>query len=146
MPRSVNSVASRARRKKVLSDSTPLDDNGWSASKLADPVAKKEQLRRLKDEAKKQDEERKTNQDIEKWKAERVKALEKMDAEERKVWLEAHREEIEADEKKVQAAEAEKQAELRELVEQVKESRAEASENPEPENRSLLNELGESEP
>lgn len=129
--------AEALRRKRVLSDTRPWDDNGWSASQLADPVAKKELLRRLKDEAKKQDEERKTNQDIERWKAERVKALEKMDAEERKVWLEAHREEIEAEEKKARAAEAEKQAELRTLVEQVKENRAEA-----PENRSLLNELG----
>ena len=136
--------AEALRRKRVLSDTRPWDDNGWSASQLADPVSKKELMRRLKDEAKKQDEERKTNQDIEKWKAERVKQLEKMDAEERKVWLEAHREEIEAEEKKVQAAEAEKQAELRELVEQVKESRAEAPENPEPENRSLLSGLDES--
>lgn len=129
------------RRKKALSDSRPWDDNGWSSSELADPVSKKERLRRLKEEAKKQDEERKTNQDIERWKAERVKQLEKMDAEERKVWLEAHRAEIEAEEKKVQAAEAEKQAELRELVEQIKENRAEATED-----ASLLNALGERAP
>ncbi|MBQ8126034.1 MAG: hypothetical protein IJ173_09165, partial [Kiritimatiellae bacterium] len=136
-----SAMAEAARRKKVLSDPNPWDEGGWSASKLADPVAKKEQLRRLKDEAKKQDEERRANLAIEKWKAERVKALEKMDEEERKIWLEAHRAEIEAEEKKVQAAEAEKQAELKELVEQIKENRAEATED-----ASLLNALGERAP
>ena len=133
--------AEALRRKRVVSDPRPWDDNGWSASKLADPVAKKELLRRLKDEAKKQDEERKTNQDIERWKAERVKALEKMDEAERKSWQEAHRAEIEAEEKKAQAAEAEKQAELKELVEQIKENRAESAED-----ASLLNALGDQAP
>ena len=82
------------RRKKTLSDSNPWDDHGWSLSELADPVEKKEQLRRLKDEWKKQDEERKTKIAIEKAKVERVKALEKMSQDEREIWLKMHKEEL----------------------------------------------------
>ena len=41
------------RRKKALSDPRPWDDRGWSASPLADPVSRKEQLRRFQDEWKK---------------------------------------------------------------------------------------------
>ena len=82
------------RRKKTLSDPNPWDDHGWSLSELADPVEKKEQLRRLKDEWKKQDEERKTKIAIEKAKVERVKALEKMSKDERELWLKMHKEEL----------------------------------------------------
>ena len=82
------------RRKKTLSDPNPWDDHGWSLSELADPVEKKEQLRRLKDEWKKQDEERKTKIAIEKAKVERVKALEKMSRDERELWLKMHKEEL----------------------------------------------------
>ena len=82
------------RRKKTMSDPNPWDDHGWSLSELADPVEKKEQLRRLKDEWKKQDEERKTKIAIEKAKVDRVKALEKMDKEERELWLKMHKEEL----------------------------------------------------
>lgn len=82
------------RRKKSLSDPNPWDDHGWSLSELADPVEKKEQLRRLKDEWKKQDEERKTKIAIEKAKVDRVKALEKMDKDERELWLKMHKEEL----------------------------------------------------
>ena len=82
------------RRKKTLSDPNPWDDHGWSLSELADPVEKKEQLRRLKDEWKKQDEERKTKIAIEKAKVERVKALEKMSQDERELWLKMHKEEL----------------------------------------------------
>ncbi len=67
--------AEALRRKKSLSDARPWEDNGWSASELADPVSEKEQLRRLKDEAKKQDEEHKTRREMEKWKLQRVKDL-----------------------------------------------------------------------
>lgn len=82
------------RRKKTLSDPNPWDDHGWSLSELADPVEQKEQLRRLKDEWRKRDEERKTKIAIEKAKVERVKALEKMDKDERELWLKMHREEL----------------------------------------------------
>ena len=41
--------AEALRRKKALSDTRPWDDHGWSASPLADPVSKKEQMRRLKE-------------------------------------------------------------------------------------------------
>ena len=95
-----SAMVEAARRKKVLSDSTPLDDGGWSASQLADPVSKKEQLRRIKEEAKKQDEERASRRAIEKWKLERVKALEKMDEEDRKLWMEQHKKELEMERQK----------------------------------------------
>ena len=64
-----------ARRKTAMSDAAPWDDHGWSASKLADPVAKKELLRRIKEEAAKQDEERASRRAIEQWKLERAKKL-----------------------------------------------------------------------
>ncbi len=65
------------RRKKSLSDVHSWEDNGWSASKLADPVPAREILRRMKDEAKKQDEERATKKAIEEWKTERAETLKK---------------------------------------------------------------------
>ena len=105
-----------ARRKKAMSDQSPWDDNGWSSSKLADPVAKKEQMRRLKDEAKKQDEERAARKEIEKWKLERAKTLEKMDEKDRKEWEKLHSEEI-----RQQNAEYEKeQAQLKALVKEIR--------------------------
>ena len=82
------------RRKKVLSDPRPWDDHGWSLSPLADPVSKKEQMRRIKDEWKKQDEERRTRIAIEKEKVKRVKQLEKMSKDEREMWLKMHKEEL----------------------------------------------------
>jgi hypothetical protein len=88
------------RRKKTLSDPIPWEDGGWSASDLADPVSKKEQMRRLKDEWKKQDEERKTKLAIEQAKVERVKKLKELSKEEREVWLKMHKEELEKEERK----------------------------------------------
>lgn len=82
------------RRKNALSDPRPLDDNGWSASELADPVSAKEQMRRLKDEWKKQDEERKTKLAIEGEKIKRAQALEMMDKAERDHWLEMHKDDL----------------------------------------------------
>ena len=86
--------AEAIRRKKSLSDARPWDDHGWSASALADPVGKKEQMRRIKDEWKKQDEERKTKIAIEKMKVERAKKLQAMSAEERAQWLLLHKEDL----------------------------------------------------
>jgi type II secretion system protein D len=88
------------RRKKALSDPRPWDDGGWSSSKLADPVSKKEQLRRLKDEWKRQDEERKTKLAIESEKVKRAKELEKMSKEEREFWLEKQKEELDKEHQK----------------------------------------------
>ena len=88
------------RRKNALSDPRPWDDHGWSPSKLADPVAKKEVMRRLKEEAKKQNEERATRLAIEKWKLDRAKELEGLDKSEREFWIDAHRDELEKDERK----------------------------------------------
>ena len=79
------------RRKRALSDARPWDDHGWSGSKLADHVSEKEQLRRLKSEAKAQDEDRTTKMAIEKWKVERVKQLKQMSKAERDLWLEMHK-------------------------------------------------------
>ncbi|MBO6166951.1 MAG: hypothetical protein J6P13_01205 [Kiritimatiellae bacterium] len=75
--------AEALRRKKAMSDPSPWEDHGWSASKLADPITKKEQMRRLKEEAKRQDEERASRRAVEEWKLKRAKDLEKMDEEER---------------------------------------------------------------
>lgn len=86
--------AEAIRRKKSLSDAKPWDDNGWSASELSDGVSKKEQLRRLKDEWAKQDEERKTRIAIEQEKLKRAKQLEKLSDEERALWIKMHKEEL----------------------------------------------------
>ncbi len=67
--------AEAIRRKKAFSDTHAWDDHGWSSSELADPISKKETLRRLKAEAKKQDEERANKKAIEEWKAERAEKL-----------------------------------------------------------------------
>ena len=120
--------AEAIRRKNVLSDTTPWDDYGWSASELADPVSQKEQMRRIKEEWKKQDEERKTRLAIEAAKAERVKELEKMSEEERKIWLEQHAAEVEAEKRQAleeQMLDEESQASLRALVDEMREQQAE---------------------
>ena len=67
--------------------------------------------------ARKQDEERAARREIEKWKLERAKALEKMDAAERKAYLEQHKKDVEAER---QAYEKE-QADLKALVEEMRE-------------------------
>ncbi len=111
------------RRKKALSDASPWEDHGWSASKLADPMAKKEQMRRLKDEWKKQDEERQTRLALEKAKLDRAKALEAMSETERKFWIEAHREELEEEERKRFDEFMREQRDLSELAEQIRAKR-----------------------
>ena len=119
------------RRKKTLSDPRPWDDHGWSASNLADPVAKKEQMRRIKDEWKKQDEERQTRIAIEKMKVERAKKLQKLTAEERELWLKMHKDEL--DEEKQEELEEKmldekSQEELKKLAEQVRAKKLKAAE------------------
>ena len=111
------------RRKKSLSDSRPWDDHGWSASNLADPVSKKEQMRRLKEEWAKQDEERQTKLAIEKMNVERAKKLKELSQAEREVWLKMHKEELEEEkqeelEKMMQDEKS--QEELKVLVEKIK--------------------------
>ena len=112
--------AEALRRKRALSDQSPWEDHGWSASKLADPMPKKEQMRRFKEEWKKQDEERKTRLAIEKMKMDRAKALESMDEAERKFWIEAHRDELEAEERERFDEFLKEQEDNRALVEQIK--------------------------
>jgi type II secretory pathway component GspD/PulD (secretin) len=115
--------AEALRRKKTMSDPTPWEDGGWSASDLADPVSQKEQLRRLKDEWKKQDAERKTRQAIEQEKLNRAKKLKELSKEEREVWLKMHKEELEEEqqeelEKKM--LDKDSQEGLKKLVEEIK--------------------------
>ena len=117
--------AEAARRKSVLSDSSPWDDHGWSGSKLADPVPQKELMRRQKDEWKKQDEERKSKLALEDAKLERAKELEQMDKAERDLWLEMHKDELEKAERddlesKMKSNDAEMQDELRKLVDEIR--------------------------
>ena len=117
------------RRKKALSDTRPWEDHGWSASPIADPVSRQEQMRRLKDEWKKQDEERKTKLAIEDEKVKRAKALEQMDKAERKHWLEMHKDdldeanrddELKALKAKMKSRDDETQDELRKLANEIR--------------------------
>ena len=103
--------AEALRRKRALSDTRPWDDHGWSASPIADPVSRKEQMRKLKDEWKNQDEERQTKLAIEDEKVKRAKALEQMSKEEHKHWLEMKKDELD---------EADRDEELKELKEKMK--------------------------
>ncbi len=116
------------RRKKALSDPRPWDDHGWSASPLADPISKKEQLRRFQDEWKKQDEERKTKLAIEKAKVERAKKLEKMTKEEREFWINLHKDELEKEEKEAFEKQVEEQKDLQEFVDTLKKPKLEKAE------------------
>lgn len=129
--------AEALRRKKALSDTRPWDDHGWSASPLADPVSKREQMRRLKDEWKKQDEERKTKLAIEDEKVKRAKALEQMSKEERNHWLEMHKDELDESDRdeelkdlkeKMKSKDDETQEELKALAAQIRERKLVAAE------------------
>lgn len=118
--------AEALRRKKTMSDPTPWEDGGWSASDLADPVSQKEQLRRLKDEWKKQDAERKARQAIEQEKLKRAEALSKMSEEERKTWLELHKDELKKEEQKElekKMLDRESQEDLRKLADEIREKK-----------------------
>ena len=108
--------AEALRRKKALSHPRPWEDNGWSLSPLADPVTKKEQLRRIVDEWERQDEERKTKRAIEKAKVDRVQKLRDMTEQDREFWRRLHEKEIEEESKNTEA----EQAELRSFVEELK--------------------------
>jgi type II secretory pathway component GspD/PulD (secretin) len=120
--------AEALRRKNVLTDPNPWDDNGWSASPIADPVSRKEQLRRFNDEWRRQDEERKMKLAIEKAKVERARKLEKMSEEERKAWLEIHKEDLKKEEREAFEKKVEEQKDLKEFVEQLKKQDLEKSE------------------
>ena len=113
--------AEALRRKRSLSDSRAWESLGWSDSELADPVSKKELLRRLKEEAERQDEERQNRLAVEKWKMDRAKALEKMSEVERKFWLEQHREELSEEEREAFDRQAAEQADLKVLADSIRE-------------------------
>lgn len=115
--------AEAIRRKKAMSDPHPWEDNAWSLSELADPVSKKELMRRIKEEWKKQDEERQTKLAIEKMKVERAEKLKKMSIEERAMWLKMHKEELDEeaqDELEEKMLDEESQEELKKLAAEVR--------------------------
>ncbi len=118
--------AEAIRRKKTISDPRPWDDRGWSPSALADPVSKKEQMRRIKDEWKKQDDERQARMAIEQMKVERAKKLKEMSTEERAKWLLLHKEELEdeaQDELEEKMLDEKSQEELKKLAAQIREQK-----------------------
>ncbi len=110
------------RRKKTLSDPRPWEDNGWSTSPLADPVSKKEQLRRLNDEWRKQDEERRNQKAIEEAREKRAKKLAEMDAAERRAWAEKHEKEILEEKARFEG----EQKDLREIIDAIREKHGDA--------------------
>lgn len=79
------------RRKQVLSDPRPWDEHGWSKSPIADPVSKKEQLRRQALEWAMQDEEHETGKKLEEAKEKRIKDLEEKADKERQEWADKHK-------------------------------------------------------
>ncbi len=112
------------RRKKTLSDTRPWDDAGWSASELSDGVSKKEQLRRIRDEWARQDEERKVRREIEAEKLNRAKQLEKLSEEERALWIKMHKDTLKAEEQKElekKMLDEKSQDMLRELAKEIRE-------------------------
>lgn len=113
--------AEALRRKKALSDPRPWEDNGWSTSPLADPVSKKEQLRRLNDEWRKQDEERRNQKAIEEAREKRAKKLSEMDAAERRAWAEKHEKEILEERERFEG----EQKDLREIIDAIREKHGE---------------------
>lgn len=113
--------AEALRRKRSLSDSRAWESLGWSDSELADPVSKKELLRRLKEEAEKQDEDRQNRLAVEKWKLDRAKSLEKMSETERKFWIEQHREELDKEAKEAFDRQVKEQNDLKKFAESLRE-------------------------
>lgn len=114
--------AEALRRKKTLSDPRPWEDSGWSTSPLADPVSKKEQLRRLNDEWRKQDEERRNQKAIEEAREKRAKKLAEMDAAERRAWAEKHEKEILEEKARFEG----EQKDLREIIDAIREKHGDA--------------------
>ena len=82
------------RRKRVLSDPRPWDDHGWSKSPVADPVSKKEELRRMGLEWAQEDEEHDKGKTLEEAKEKRIRDLEERADKERKEWADKHKKEV----------------------------------------------------
>ena len=82
------------RRKRVLSDPRPWDDHGWSKSPIADPVSKKEELRRMGLEWAQEDEEHDKGKTLEEAKEKRIRDLEERADKERKEWADKHKKEV----------------------------------------------------
>ena len=111
------------RRKKTLSDPRPWEDNGWSLSAVADPVSKKEQLRRLTEEWERQEQERRTAKAIEEAKEKQARKLAEMDEAERKEWALRHQKEIREEQERFDA----EQKDLRKIIDQIREKSEQAS-------------------
>ena len=115
--------AEAIRRKKSLSDPRPWEDGGWSTSPVADPLSKKELLRRFNDEWKRQDEERANQKAIDEAKEKRAKKLREMDAEDRREWAEQHAAEIREEQERFDG----EQKDLREIIDAIRKTKAEAT-------------------
>ena len=123
--------AEALRRKKTMSDPRPWEDHGWSRSEIADPVSKQEQMRRIKDEWKKQDEERRTRIAIEKEKVKRAQKLKEMSKDEREMWLKMHKEELDEesqDELEEKMLDEKSQEELKKLAAKIRKEKLGAAE------------------
>ena len=110
------SQAEALRRKRSMSTSRPWDDNGWSLSTLADPVTKKEQLRRQALEWADQDDEHATGKKLEEAKEKRVKDLEEREEKERKEWAEKHAKDVQEALKRYE----DEQVDWREFIEKLR--------------------------
>jgi len=123
------SQAEALRRKRVLSDPRPWDDDGWSLSPLADPVSKKEQLRRKALEWATQDEEHETGKKLDEAKEKRAKDLEEKADKERKEWADKHAKEVQRELKRYE----QEQLDWREFIDKLrKEKEEKAAPAPEP--------------
>ena len=116
--------AEALRRKRVLSDPRPWDDNGWSRSPLADPVSHKELLRRKALEWSAQDEEHDAQKKLEELKEKRIKDLEEKADKERREWAEKHAKDV------LEAVKRHEQGDVdwRELVDKLRQEREGAAE------------------
>ena len=120
------SQAEALRRKKSLSDPRPWDDNGWSLSPLADPVSKKEQLRRKALEWANQDEEHETGKKLDEAKEKRVKDLEERADRERKEWADKHAKEVQRELKRYE----QEQLDWREFIDKLRKDKDDKAEKP----------------
>ena len=115
------SQAEALRRKRVLSDPRPFDADGWSLSPLADPVSKKEQLRRKGQEWATQDEEYETGKRLDEAKEKRAKELEEKADKERKEWADKHAKDVQLERKRYE----QEQLDWREFIDKLRKEKEE---------------------
>ena len=123
------SQAEALRRKRSLSDPRPFDADGWSLSPLADPVSKKELLRRKALEWATQDEEHETGKKLDEAKEKRAKDLEEKADKERKEWADKHAKDVQRELKRYE----QEQLDWREFIDKLRKEKDEkAAPAPEP--------------